>query len=50
VRALQGTKTILIVAHRVSTVEHCDRLYRLEQGRVVQEGTPGTMLVSKASA
>jgi ABC-type multidrug transport system fused ATPase/permease subunit len=50
VRALQGTKTILIVAHRVSTVEHCDRLYRLEQGRVVEEGTPETMLVSKASA
>lgn len=32
--ALQGCKTMLIVAHRLSTVEHCDRLYRLEQGRV----------------
>lgn len=44
VRALQGRKTILIVAHRLSTVEHCDRLYRLEQGRVVEEGAPDTML------
>lgn len=44
VTALQGSKTILIVAHRLSTVEHCDRLYRLEQGRVVEEGTPNTML------
>jgi ABC-type multidrug transport system fused ATPase/permease subunit len=48
VRALQGRKTILIVAHRLSTVEHCDRLYRLEQGRVVEEGTPATMLVHHA--
>lgn len=48
VRALQGRKTIIIVAHRLSTVEHCDRLYRLEQGRVVEEGTPATMLVHNA--
>ena len=32
ITALHGTKTILIVAHRMSTVEHCDRLYRLEGG------------------
>jgi len=32
VKALQGSKTILIVAHRLSTVEHCDRLYRMEKG------------------
>ena len=39
VRALRGSKTLLIVAHRLSTVAHCDRLYRLDAGRVVQEGT-----------
>ncbi len=50
VRALQGTKTIVIVAHRLSTVNHCNRLYRLEQGRVVEEGTPATMLDVRASA
>ena len=44
VTAFQGSKTILIVAHRLSTVEYCDRLYRLEQGRVMEEGTPDTML------
>jgi ABC-type multidrug transport system fused ATPase/permease subunit len=37
VRALQGRKTLIIVAHRLSTVEHCDRLFRLEHGRLVEE-------------
>jgi len=50
VRALQGSKTVLIVAHRLSTVGHCDRLYRLEQGRVVAEGTSAEMLADKKIA
>ena len=44
VRALQGRKTILIVAHRLSTVERCDRLYHLEGGRIVREGAPVQIL------
>lgn len=44
VAALHGTKTIVIVAHRLSTVEQCDRLYRLEQGRVAGEGRPADLL------
>jgi ABC-type multidrug transport system fused ATPase/permease subunit len=36
VRALHGTKTILIVAHRLSTVEACDRLFRLQAGRAAE--------------
>ena len=39
IRALQGFKTILIVAHRLSTVQHCDRLYRIEDAHVVAEGS-----------
>src|SRR6185295_12356089 len=35
IEGLSRDLTILIVAHRRSTVECCDRLYRLEQGRVV---------------
>jgi len=39
IRALQGFKTILIVAHRLSTVQHCDRLYRVEDAQIVAEGS-----------
>ena len=39
VSALQGSKTIIIVAHRLSTVEHCDRLYRLELGHISGQGS-----------
>ena len=34
VKALRGRKTILIVAHRLSTVEHCDRLLKIENGKL----------------
>jgi len=40
IMALHGTKTILIVAHRLSTVEQCDRIYRLDNGRVIEAGEP----------
>jgi len=39
VQALQGSKTVLIVAHRLSTVEYCDRLYKIENSRITEEGT-----------
>lgn len=36
VRALQRDKTLIIIAHRRSTIEHCGRVFQLDQGRVVQ--------------
>jgi ABC-type multidrug transport system fused ATPase/permease subunit len=44
VRALHGEKTVIIVAHRLTTVADCDRLYRLENGRIVQSGDPATLI------
>ncbi len=36
---LRKSKTIVIVAHRLSTVARCDRVYRLEGGQVVGAGS-----------
>ncbi len=44
VAALHGTKTILVVAHRLTTVADCDRIYRLERGKVVDEGRASDVL------
>ena len=36
---LAHKKTIIIIAHRFSTVKECDVIYLLEQGRIVDQGT-----------
>jgi ABC-type multidrug transport system fused ATPase/permease subunit len=36
IRAMRGEKTILIITHRLSTVEHCDSLVRLVAGQIVE--------------
>lgn len=46
VTALKGSKTIIIVAHRLSTVENCDCIFRLERGRIIDQGPPEAVLSS----
>jgi ABC-type multidrug transport system fused ATPase/permease subunit len=50
VTALRGSKTLVIVAHRLTTVAHCDRLFRLEHGRIVAVGTPAELGHHRASS
>lgn len=33
-----GKKTIIIIAHRLTTVQKCDRLYLMEKGKIVSSG------------
>ena len=44
IQRLKGQKTMIVIAHRLTTVQHCDRIYRLEQGRILEEGTPDQVL------
>jgi len=39
IQHLSGIKTLIIIAHRLSTVEHCDQIYVLEGGRLARSGS-----------
>jgi ATP-binding cassette subfamily C protein len=40
----RGERTIIMVAHRLTTVQDCDRLYLLEEGRIEDEGSFADLL------
>jgi ABC-type multidrug transport system fused ATPase/permease subunit len=42
--ALPQSITTIIIAHRLSTVERCDTLIRIEKGRLVETGPPALLL------
>ncbi len=37
-RAICAGRTVLIVAHRLSTVRNCDRILTIEQGQIIEDG------------
>jgi len=39
IQELKADKTIIVIAHRLSTVRACDRLFFLDEGRLVDSGT-----------
>lgn len=45
--ALRGIKTMVIVAHRLDTLEQCDRIYRFEHGQIFWTGTYDQLLSQK---
>jgi ABC-type multidrug transport system fused ATPase/permease subunit len=43
---LKREKTILIVAHRLTTIKNCDYLYKIKNGIVESEGKPDELLIN----
>jgi ATP-binding cassette, subfamily B, bacterial len=43
-RSLLGTRTLIIIAHRLSTVREADKIVVLEQGRIVEVGSHDQLL------
>jgi ATP-binding cassette, subfamily B, bacterial PglK len=36
IKQLKGKVTMIIIAHRMTTLQHCDRIYKLDKGRIVK--------------
>ncbi|GAB7022220.1 ABC transporter ATP-binding protein [Salidesulfovibrio brasiliensis] len=46
---LRGIKTMIVVAHRLDTVKYCDRVVVIENGRLVDSGSPEVVLARYAN-
>ncbi|MFD4509657.1 ABC transporter ATP-binding protein [Streptomyces sp. NPDC058457] len=47
IRALAGNgQTVVLITHRLASVRHADLVHVLDQGRVVESGTPDELLAS----
>ena len=46
IEGLQGQRTIILIAHRLTTVRHCDAIFEFENGRVVRSGTYDELLAT----
>jgi ABC-type bacteriocin/lantibiotic exporter with double-glycine peptidase domain len=47
IKRLSGTKTIIIIAHRLNTVKHCDCIYLMEGGKITKAGSYDEVVLSK---
>jgi ABC-type multidrug transport system fused ATPase/permease subunit len=44
IKHLKGDKTLIVIAHRLSTVKHCDYIYRIDKGKIVEKGNYKTVI------
>lgn len=44
IEALHGKITVVVIAHRLQTIQNADKIIVLEKGRVIEEGSPKELL------
>ena len=47
IQALTAEKTVIMLAHRLKTVEHADQILVIDHGRIVQQGTHESLLAQE---
>ncbi|HUK58445.1 MAG TPA: type I secretion system permease/ATPase [Stellaceae bacterium] len=45
-REISRERTVIVIAHRLSTVRSCDRIITVERGRLVEDGTHDELIVT----
>ena len=50
VKALGGEKTLIIIAHRLTTIKHCDRVYQIDSGKIISTGTYDSVVIDQGLA
>jgi ATP-binding cassette, subfamily B, bacterial HlyB/CyaB len=48
-RQIVRGRTVIIIAHRLAAVRHCDRIIAIENGSIVEEGTHASLLARSDS-
>ena len=48
IKKLHGVKTLIVVAPRLTTLQHCDVVYQLEKGKVIASGSFENVIKKKS--
>ncbi|HET8731467.1 MAG TPA: type I secretion system permease/ATPase [Moraxellaceae bacterium] len=46
-KAICEGRTVIIIAHRLSAIHHAHRLFAIDRGELVEQGSPGELLVKE---
>ena len=49
IKRLMANRTCLIIAHRLSTVQHADRIIMMDAGRIVESGTHNELIANNGA-
>ena len=44
IQYLKRKKTLIIITHRLSTVENCDKIFCIDKGKITKQGSPEEIL------
>ncbi len=49
IKGLKGKIALIVIAHRLSTVQHADKLYAINNGEIIESGSPSDLLEDRNS-